>query len=799
MRGVIAAIRVLSRDFLVALLIVSLFPIHGFHFEANIAEAQTNEQSSESIEYRSIDSWDLLDQVMVGTETYNITNLEELSVRTSYEFSHYSAQRVAVEETYWGRAFSDPQRIQNQSIRLDNENGVFPQLIYKEEVIWQLGRPVATAFRYGKYLVFIDIEDVGKTEFSLKFVDLEFFQPAIGKKNTGLGVFQLPVKLETPLENLSLKEGRVAINDTEFSSDVFDYFSFLQAQTWNIQGNLLDGSTYEELGPLIESIWEEFESSQELVSEKVMNSVFSSGVEKEKLEEIKGHLKQRLLSAQNQAKADSKADRISISTDLTDELIAESDEAKAKIAETIRLHKSSRKLLGRIGLLWSKITTPRPMAARSITDSIAFVVSGMKGPKGESAWKVREGALSLAHHPLTKIGLAASAALVAGTFFPESSIHFVEQILNLGSFTIDKLKAFNSEMFGLLKESFFSNGLLNPKQIWQAYVVEGPFSHFLVANQILILKILKTFGITHLAVNIWDLVKDLKSGQSVSNSETMKRFNESRALGNGWWKSVWSAVKGLSFSETRELIKAVGQDFTTRQKEEKSTYLQLQAKAQNSDSTTEFTEEENERALQMVAERLEAEKTWVGRFFDKIKSAVGMSKIKNKTSYEISSFRQAFSNFLFSWNSLEHTYKFLTPIWWKFIFLSRSFIPWRPFTALGLLYYPEAFRVRTANGINGKSVTLTEANGGTRPAWSKIYLKIRSWYGDDTYSRLREWEEKIIPIETRLLEEAHRRAYKRTLREMLKDNPSENITKLSQSQSSMEALSKKNQKFYQQS
>ncbi len=765
----------------------------------------SQEEIQRTIEIRQIDTWSLLTQSIFQHKSAGSMSLKNVGLIVSEnQPNDPNDWDIENAQIFPGRTFSQSDSNPNifHDAQIQNEDQ-FISLSYKGKVFWTFDRPVKSAVRYGDYLIFLEQgADKNPSETKLSFIDLSYFQSALGHKEGWLSVFKFPLHLEEPLKSLKIEEGLLKINDLELSTETLNHIGFDQAITWNVQANLLDERTHTDLSPIADDVIDAFDRSQELASEKVLAQIHAAGVTEEKRQAIRGDLVSRIQRAREKISQTSDNKKEDTALEETKSLIEEmalekESQVEEQMKRSSKLHANGRKLLGRIGLMWERLSLPRPMGGSSIRQALAFVLGSLKGPKGERAWKLKEGFLQILHNPKVNWGVPFVSALLLGTFYPEVAQGYVYQILDLGGSVSDKLWQTHKDFWNLSKDAFTANGMLNPKRLWEAYGGEETLGRFLTANRVLITKILQVFGISHLAINSVQLIRDLKKrGQNTQATELGGIYKEARGNEDSWLSAMLKAVRHARPSQGWELVKAIKNDFIARQNTERLAYLKAQSQTVGVQENIEFTREESAEAARQVHAQIEKERTLFGRFFDKIKNSVTNSSRNKKTDVEIKNTWQAFTNFVFSWNALEDTYKVLTPIWWKYIFLGRSFTPWRAPTGLGLLYYPGAFRVGTLNGVHKPGVLISDANGGKRPFWRHAPLLLKNMFGQGKYKIYREWEDRIIPIETLILEEAQRRALKRTLQRMRNSEELKDIYRSENREQILKRLNKENMEYY---
>ena len=319
------------------------------------------------------------------------------------------------------------------------------------------------------------------------------------------------------------------------------------------------------------------------------------------------------------------------------------------------------------------------------------------------------------------------------------------QVISLGGIILDKINENFLTLYNLFNTAVSANGFFQPQKVWQAYVVEGDFSAFLTANLVLILVPLSVLAISHLTVGAYHALSDLKRGATFQ--------------ANKYTTSIKTNIQNV--------LGSLRQDFIHQQNQNRHNYLIDQAISSIDSRDRDFTEEETAQVIRILKERRQAEKTFIGRFLERVSTPLkGLKFFQNKdkvNSIEIRNLRSAIMYLLFSWRSFENTNVAYSHLYYKYIFLGATYF-WKPPTFLGLIYYPNALNVITHYELDSKTPhPITAANGGNRPFWRQYPLLLAHLIGRGPYKAYREWENHIIPIENFIKEEVQKRALKLTL------------------------------------
>ena len=639
----------------------------------------------------------------------------------------------------------------------EEEKDFTPQfeLQYEDDTFWSLNKEIITVARYGDYVVFITKDHIYDNHLQLSFIDLSYFQSTFGKEEGYPAIFQMPVPLNSPLRSLSVEDGLLKVNDYEISREMLDEFGYLQAITWNIQANLIRSETFEEMSPFIDSFLETIESSQQTVRNILMTNTRPSMTKfntPQQLDIFQQQLRQAIETARNSVKKISdEKHKTQVaweeSQKITADYLIEHSLAQTRMQNAFRLQTEARKFFGRARILFERLKMPRPMQGGSIRQALAFVLGGLKGPDGQKAWQINEGVLQLIHNPKIKLGLPFTLALSLGAVYPAEAYGYVYQVVSLGGTIQDAIGEKFLALYRLFNAAVSANGSFQPQKVWQAYVVDGDFRAFVVANLVLIREPLIFLAISHLTVSAYHALSDLKNKVTFQTND------------------IYNQYKGSFKTNLRNTVSSLRQTFIHQQNQNKHNFLIDQAISPLDAGGRDFTEEETALVIRILKER--HQKDFIGRFLEKVKAPLQRLKFfqnKEKTySIEIQNLRSSIMYLLFSWRSFEKTNIAYTYLRHKYIFLGTTYF-WKPSTFLGLIYYPNALGVITHYGLQAQTPhSITAANGGNRPFWRQYPLLLANLIGKSPYKAYREWENHIIPIENFIRKEAQKRALKLTL------------------------------------
>ena len=715
----------------------------------------SHQEAPKIVSYRQIDTWTLLPQEIQVHPKAGRMRPADIVIAVKHE---YSDGEIEIAQHIYGR----PNAVNNRRLFFEapfyeEEKDFTPQfeLQYEDDTFWSLNKEIITIARYGDYIVFITKDHIYEDHLQLSFIDLSYFQSTFGKEDGYPAIFQMPVPLNAPLESLSVEDGLLKVNDYEISREMLDEFGYLQAITWNIQANLIRSDTFEEISPFIDSFLETIESSQQTVRNILMTNTRPSTTRfdtSRQLEMFQQQLRQTIEVARNSVKKiNDEEHKTQVAWEesqrITADYLIEHRLAQTRMQNALSLQNEARKFFGRARILFERLKMPRPAEGGSIRQALAFVLGGLRGPDGQRAWQVKEGVLQLIHNPKIKLGLPFTLAVSLGAVYPAEAYSYVYQVVILGGTIQDAIGEKFLTLYNLFNAAVSANGVFQPQQVWQAYVEEGDFRAFVVANLVVIREPLIFLAISHLTVSAYHALSDLKERTNVQINNVYDQYKRS--------------IK----TNLRNVFGSLGQSFIHQQNQNRHNYLIDQAISSLDSGGRDFTEEETALVIRILKER--GEKEFIGRFLEKVKAPLQRLKFfqnrEKPHSIEIQNLRSAIMYLLFSLRSFEKTNFAYAYLYHKYVFLGATYF-WKPPAFLGLIYYPNALRVVTHYGLQAQTPhPITAANGGNRPFWRQYPLLLANLIGRGPYKAYRQWEEHVIPIENLIKEEVQKRALKLTL------------------------------------
>ena len=468
-----------------------------------------------------------------------------------------------------------------------------------------------------------------------------------------------------------------------------------------------------------------------------------------------------------------------------------------------------RKLLTRFSALFNYLTRPQPLGAPQITKALGLIANSvsLKGDTVENRLTAFKELLKQAVYPrgkqiLLRTGLLAGAGILGTAALAEFNVSVLS--------SAQRLLTNFAEIIGVTFQS--SSAWVSPSAVYSTYIEGDSLSHFLTGLAALFGITLISIGIPHLLVNSFNVGKNINRQHEVKVQSSWTRFkfnfiNLMREWRSDFFKDLSNAqrkkigidiyISGIQYtfqtihnlsafeSAVKDLSRPLtltlhaGQDKNTDSFEFESSNqvnqyplkenqislkingvervfissneINLSDLASNAaqlelsgDSlyisgelqNTEISDEDNKKINDVLNE------------IEKNRSSSKKSEGNNLSQQEITTFKQAFVEFLFGYSSWAKTFRFLG-LSWNWFFLSRH-IATSPSSLLRIAYYSKYFKVVT----QGHSPSLF--NGGHQNRLSRVITLAQTRF---QFKQLKQFEEQFISIEKRVLEEVTLEAY----------------------------------------
>ncbi|MBL7664592.1 MAG: hypothetical protein JNM93_05620 [Bacteriovoracaceae bacterium] len=483
------------------------------------------------------------------------------------------------------------------------------KLRFQDSDILRFDFPIESATFYENYLVILkkdSFDDKTQTQ-NLHFVDLNLFSLSLGK--SALPVFSLPIQSSGPMYGLAIVDGKIGLGDTLIPAEAFQKISEVQSMLFNVSVNLIDPLIYDSLGESMDDLLQLFELQMQNYEAEVGPQLTDKPALERSLLQISNESKQyvqdarqfqqKILSVSEQQKEMHASSELFLKKVMS--------EHKLFTDKTLTVQKSlmaKRSLLNRIGLLWSKLSFPRPDGAPHLQQALAFtaVAANKKSRTAfyEQIGGRKEAWLNLAHYASKGAVIAGAAALAVTA--PEVYLSFYQQGLSIGASIVDKTVEFGGIAKTALKQSF--GFLTDWGVIYRAFLAPDKITKTAIGLTTTSIILALPLVTTHLAINIKSLAQDFKAekkhyalSNSISDFETLNRYG--------------SFLGGLinSIEKVNQNVGSFLAFLPERQTQKRMEYLAYASSSvdSNANSKRVFTEEETQK-VEKIFEQIKKEK-----------------------------------------------------------------------------------------------------------------------------------------------------------------------------------------------
>ena len=413
-------------------------------------------------------------------------------------------------------------------------------------------RPVIAAGFWGPFLVYVEKNSFNAEDetFALRFIDLEYFQGALG--NTALPVFSLPISSSIDLNHIEVRQGHLYLNDTELSVETMRFLSGVFQILYNVAVSLVDPRTFASAELLIEQLGLVFDRSLSASGEVVEQMLMSAVGGSDNLDAlVEGQKKALSTQAKishlesDKAKLEALTGKLEKSEMAKEEYLPTLEELKKMIGSRKGLTEAnhslmlSRKFLARVSMLLERMAHPQPMGAPKLLNAMAMVAeSGVSGRSVDFQRSYAEAN----QHPLFrygKYGAGVMAAALLGSTLPEPYTVNVFQSLDL-------VEMINTHIFGYLAHTGYGGNFVDivslasekigtsASYVGDQFFADGRYQYTGTLMLALTGFLVTIFGVPHLLTNTTKAFKYMYSEKG-RYSEQVK----SKAM------SRWQAIKQL--------------------------------------------------------------------------------------------------------------------------------------------------------------------------------------------------------------------------------------------------------------
>ncbi len=395
------------------------------------------------------------------------------------------------------------------------------------EVVQTFSQNIEWLVFFGDYLVFLEAPKVSQSKALLSFIDLRYFEKAIGK--TGLPLFQIPIHYKTTGMNpnsfltpevLTVKESTegeslLKINNLELSERQIQFLSSLQQLNFNTTVSLLKGDNSQIAQAYLKEIIDNY-------SEKLPSPDFTLDPTAQKISLDTKEMVLKLLqnrkeigSAENPSGHYGQLNKLGMqlvgnesqtAQEFKDSL-AEDRKFQAEVSNTYQVVSQKRSFWNRYFAFLNYLTTPQPLGSPEITKSLGLIANSvsLKNDTVKNRFETfKEGLNQFLYPKKNRLILSSSVLLGAGAIAPA-------EVSNLALFAVSFVSDWSAKFLELISVTGSSSfAWVNPDKIYQTYFKGDSFSHFLTGLTALFGVTLFTIGVFHFSINTGYLIKNVK-------------------------------------------------------------------------------------------------------------------------------------------------------------------------------------------------------------------------------------------------------------------------------------------------
>jgi len=413
------------------------------------------------------------------------------------------------------------------------------RLRFHDQVIQTFPQNFEWMVFFGDHLVFLEAPKVGESKALLSFIDLRYFEKAIGK--TALPIFQIPLDYEASSlspENIlnpeSLKvekttdEAVLKINVLSISESQLNFLSSLQQLNFNTTVSLLQGSTpatTKYLKAIINNYTGTLQEGEGASQQTIQQISRDTQRMVSKLLEKRGQVGSAQDLSGNYGLLNNKLNALLEDNTKTARDFKESlkqDQAfQAEVSKTYAQVAFKRSFWNRYFAFLNHITRPQPLGAPTITSSLAMIANSvsLEGDTVTGRFQKFKEALSQFLYP-QKNRLAISSAVLVG-----AGAVATQQNTDLAFMALNSLSTWTGQ-FGELISVTADSGLSwvsNPYGIYEAYFKGNNFSYFLKGITALFGVTLFTLGAFHFSINTAHVLKNLRSESTEEHQNKVRQ------------------------------------------------------------------------------------------------------------------------------------------------------------------------------------------------------------------------------------------------------------------------------------
>lgn len=455
--------------------------------------------------------------------------------------------------------------------RLDSQKKLSFLLSLHGKVIHSFPQNILWMAFFDSYLVFLEPSKVSEHKALISFIDLNYFEKAIGK--TSLPIFYLPLHFEsTGIEKekflspekteIKTTSAGLLVGDIEVSGQQMDYISQLQQLSFNATVSMVDpaGSKISQ-----EFLKELVKSFEERLQPPVVQTIRQGRINLETKKHILKLLEHRRAIGSHKdpsgnygqlkeavTKLNLRHTEDELSKSITESLKKDSQFQQA-VEQTYKNAFGKEKTWSRAMAFFNLLTRPQPLGAPKIKKALGLIANSvLPGETVQSRYLGFKEGMAQLLYPNNNRFLGVTVLAGAGALAsPTIAQYFISAFSLMGVFFVNW-----AEIFSLTIGSSFEWASLDG--LYESYIKDDKFSHFMTGLAGLFTVALTVIGGLHIGANSYDLIKHLKSKEEVQHRKTAVHLREKLSLIKNSFikymrKSKRDFIENLSNAEKRKL------------------------------------------------------------------------------------------------------------------------------------------------------------------------------------------------------------------------------------------------------
>lgn len=441
-------------------------------------------------------------------------------------------------------------------------------------------KPIEWVTFYGNFLVFQEENAYDETskKLTLKFIDLSFFQPALG--NAPLPIFSVDLKSEKPGSNAWINQGRLVIDDAKLQIDhqwLMGLSRGIYQPLFNVSVGLADPRSYSSSAVLVKSMVEVFQRSVGAQDQMIQSGFANLGQDPNTLTQMSQQHQDNLsmlgflsnnADLVNKLKAPIAGSEATDSKSLSPlldqgqsaqydleaftQVLANQDKMKAHLLRVNHVQTYSRKLMARINLMIHHLAQPQPLGGGVLLKSLLQLAASKMKRQQSSVQHIND----IKAHPLypyLKYGsVGLSSALLSGAVFTDSPLTFIYQ-------SLDVMEAIYAQVKGYLEHIGYGHNFIDLAaesagvasssipSLGEQYVNNGRYTYSLTAAGAVFVSLVTAYAVPHFTTNFIRLAQWKKQNSALVQEQVAEAMQETLS-------PEWGSFKKLLFLLKQSIV-----------------------------------------------------------------------------------------------------------------------------------------------------------------------------------------------------------------------------------------------------